>query len=288
MKDASQNELSELTWVYDDAGWAASEAQKLGTDTKTVSYQYDDTGRVEHLTYPGRKVLALEYDALYRLKKIKEGGNEIGAYTYNEVGQPTRLDLLNGTRADYSYDGAGRLTQVLNRVTNGPIISSFTYTRTDEGDPTRITYHDGRWRDYTYDAAHRLTHEEHTKPNTDTILWNDYEYDDAGNRTLKEYDSNDGPELVYTKDTYGLNQLAALDGGTGSKVDVTGTVSDENLASVTVRNLTTEGEFGRSFAGRSSSRGAWCSTRAPTTSRRWRSTRRATRRRTRSRRRRTR
>jgi len=77
-----------------------------------------------------------------------------------------------------------------------------------------------------------------------TIAWHGYAYDAAGNREEKEYDAAESGNK-YTYSNNNMNQLTTLtaSGTPGHKTDVAGTVTDENVASVTVYNDTLESDF---------------------------------------------
>jgi len=186
---------------------------------------------------------------VYRLTAIEDDEDPtpaIAAYTYNDAGEVTRLDLKNGTYGEYTYDEVGRLETLVNSSPGNWVISSCRYARNKVGCPTQLTYQDGRYRDYAYDDVYRLTREEHVDPWDTTIAWHGYAYDAAGNRAEKEYDgAGSGNKYTYTNNN--MNQLTTLTatGTPGHKTDVAGTVTDENVASVTVYNDTLDpvGEF---------------------------------------------
>jgi RHS repeat-associated protein len=242
VEDYGSTQLSYISCDYDQLGRLREQTQELGAGTdKTVAFDYDKVGNRTGMDYPGGTGLTIHYDDVYRLKRIigdDDPTHSIVNYRYNAAGEVERLDLKNGARTYYTYDAVGRLATLVNRDPGGLKISSYAYQRNAVGCPTRITYHDGRYRFYDYDDLYRLTREEHWTPQQANLLWHDYDYDPAGNRTSKQYDSDSGPELGYAYNN--MNQLTDQAGTTGSRADVAGTVSDENLASVTVWNTAPE------------------------------------------------
>ena len=248
IEDSAENQLSKVSCDYDELGRLEQETQELATagTANTVSFDYDLVGNRTDMDYPGGTSLTIECDDVYRVTQVTDDaapGDPVAAYTYNNAGEVTRLDLKNGTRADYTYDAVGRLETLVNRDPANRTISSNSYQRNGVGCPTRITYHDGRYRDYEYDKLYRLTREEHVDAYGRPIFRHDYDYDGAGNRTSKQHESASGPALTYAYNN--MNQLTDLTGTSGNRTDVAGTVSDENLSSVTVYNTSSSplGEF---------------------------------------------
>lgn len=128
----------------------------------------------------------------------RDGVNAIASYTRNELGEVARVDLENGTRAEYTYDTVNRLEELVNYAPNDAVISSYSYQRNNGGCPTRIAYHDGRHRDYHYDVLYQLTREEHTDAWENKLFRHDYGHDDTGNRISKQHDSDSGPAPTTT------------------------------------------------------------------------------------------
>jgi len=99
------------------------------------------------MDYPGGTELTLEYDEVYRLTGIEDEADPtpaIAAYTYNDAGEVTRLDLKNGAYSEYTYDEVGRLETLVNFSPGNWVISSCAYARNKVGCPTRLTYQDGK------------------------------------------------------------------------------------------------------------------------------------------------
>jgi YD repeat-containing protein len=190
----TRTDASENVTTYFYSGHAVIEA-----------YEGADTLKREYVYGPGiDNVLKMDYH---------DGANTY-PYYYHKDGLGSVTELT---------DALGRLETLMNYDPNAALLSSFAYTRSDEGDPTRISYQDGRYREYTYDAAHQLTCEEHKTAQGATLFKHEYGYDAAGNRTSKEYDDTD--TVTYTPDE--TNELDSTSGTRGHKVDVTGTVEDE-------------------------------------------------------------
>ena len=88
----------------------------------TVSYDYDESGNVTQLTYPGpddTKKVIYEYDAQNRLTKVTPNWLADGTtakYTYKEYEQgflPDVVTNIDGISTKYTYDDAHRLTNLV-------------------------------------------------------------------------------------------------------------------------------------------------------------------------------
>ena len=94
-------------------------------ENDTISYDYDNKGRVVKLMVEGSQDVEYLYDELDRLIKIKQAGAEY-LYTYksnsNLVASLTRP---NSTRTDYDYDNLNRLSLVLHSANNGVLLSKY-------------------------------------------------------------------------------------------------------------------------------------------------------------------
>lgn len=82
---------------------------------------------------------------------------------WNSRGQPTSVTDPNGIQINYSYDGMGRLTEVMRDMSVGapsnpappPEVWDITYDTV--GNVTKITEPTGAYHIYSYDGARRLT-----------------------------------------------------------------------------------------------------------------------------------
>ena len=141
------------SWTWDDAG---RKATMVLPDTTVVSYGYDDDGLLTGVTHPGGSI-AYGHDTFGRLateslpggvtRTHRWAGGRRSAFREDRVGSWKNYGL--------SYDGAGRLAQVLLGASTGA----------------------GRHFDSTYDAAGQLVEWDHNG----TVF--SYGYDEVGNRT---------------------------------------------------------------------------------------------------------
>ena len=88
----------------------------------------------------------------------------------------------NGTWVSYTYDDAGRLTQLVNLKSDNTTLSSFAYGLDNTGKRTGQTEANGDVVTYSYDNAYHLTGEQRSGANSYDIT---YAYDPVGNRLTK-------------------------------------------------------------------------------------------------------
>lgn len=118
--------------------------------------------------------------------------------------------LPNDTTANYTYDGAGRLSRVTNKTPDGSTISDHQYTDIDgAGNRKTVVETNGSFSgtvNFTYDAVNRLLTSVY--PNNQSLDHRrvDYTYNDSGDRlTLKKYSSADTSTQVGSTINYHYN-----------------------------------------------------------------------------------
>jgi RHS repeat-associated protein len=95
-----------IDYGYDTAKRLASET----TFGRTLSFQYDLANNRTRLTYPDANYESYEYDALNRLKFVKENGTTtIATYDYDPLSRRKQFTGGNGAITGYDYDLASRL-----------------------------------------------------------------------------------------------------------------------------------------------------------------------------------
>lgn len=162
---------------------------------KTIGYRYDLDGNRTKLIYPDNTAVAYTFDKTNRLESLVDWSNRKTSYEYFVDSMPKRVNnQMNGTSANYTYDNAGRLTQVWNKEGENTI-TQHTYQMDAAGNRTHtdevltngyyagpITSDRQGTIDYNYDKLYRLTKENRQLPipQNDEIL--DYAYDPVGNR----------------------------------------------------------------------------------------------------------
>lgn len=105
-----------VDYAYDLAGRLTSE-----TDTasgRALSYQYDQAGNRDQVTWPDGFYVTYDYDALNRATAVKESGTtQLAVYAYDDLGR--RSTLTRASTADkttYGYDGMSRLTSLAHNI----------------------------------------------------------------------------------------------------------------------------------------------------------------------------
>jgi YD repeat-containing protein len=125
----------------------------LGHTTRLPRYNVH--GQVEELIDANGLVTTLAYDTRQRLLALDRGG-ETTTYSYDPVGQLTRVTGPDGAYLAYSYDAAHRLTQTQDNLGN-----TVTYTLDALGNRIKEEAHDpsgqlARSQTRVYDALSRL------------------------------------------------------------------------------------------------------------------------------------
>lgn len=159
------------TYTRDQLGRILSKTEGIDGSVTTVSYAYDDAGRLIEEAQNGTTVATYEYDA---------NGNRL---TYRDA---------SGTVVNGSYDDQDRLLQYGN--------STFAYTANGELDTKTVS---GQVTDYTYDVFSNLTSV--TLPNGTQIK---YFVDNEGRRIAKAINGTTSSAWLYKDD---LNPVAEFD-----------------------------------------------------------------------------
>lgn len=81
------------------------------------------------------------YDTRSRMRTVTTpAGTTVYDYYANDLIK--RVSFANNTVAEYTYDDAGRLTDLLNRTVNGQTISRYQYTYDADGNRTPLADRD--------------------------------------------------------------------------------------------------------------------------------------------------
>ena len=174
-------------------------------DGRVIDYMYQDGRRTSMVTDSGF-ALKYAYDSAGRVAQVDDANDDlIVSYQYDSVGRLDRTDKGNGTFTQYGYDNAGQLQQIVNRASDGKVLSRFDYVHDTLGRRTEMAMLDGTWT-FAYDAVGQLTRAElvsDTLPNQSL----QYAYNATGNvvqanlnGTVLDFDIND------------LDQIVAVDG----------------------------------------------------------------------------
>ncbi len=145
------------TYTYDNQGNLVTVTNAAGHVT-TMS-NYDPHGHVGTITDPNGVVTNLTYHVrgwLLSRAVTADGITETTNYTYDGVGQMTKVTLPDNSTVNYTYDDAHRLTQISDHLGN-----SITYTLDNMGNRTKEEVKDStgalsRQVTRVYDALSRL------------------------------------------------------------------------------------------------------------------------------------
>lgn len=199
------------TYTYDNAGNLIEISDRNGTvvntynpegtleeiiqpDGKSISYRYDDNGNIiETIDHYG-EITENTYDSRNRLKTVKQQGKTT-EYEYLKNGQVKKVKYPTGASIQYSYDGVGNLTGLINTGTDGQTIGKYEYTYDREGNQLTKEEH-GKLSNYTYDSLSRVK----TVDEEDGLTT--YKYDRNGN--IREKEIFHSPSSIYrVKDQLG-------------------------------------------------------------------------------------
>lgn len=171
-----------------------------------VYYNYDKANRLTEVVYPDQKTVVYTYNPQGMLASV-ESQDGITSYAYSiDTGNLIKKTLPNGVYTDYVYDGAKRITDVVNSKSDDALISSYHYDFDANGNRNKITeivHQDPnnagspqitKVTDYTYDDLNRLLSAVYVTDGLETLK-EEYTYDPAGNRLAKVL-TEDGSTVV--------------------------------------------------------------------------------------------
>lgn len=138
---------------------------------------YNAHGQPLSIVDPNGLTTTLAYDARLRLTS-RTVGSEVTSYTYDGVGQLTKVTLPDGSFLDYTYDNAHRMTQIADNLGNKIVYTlDLMGNRTQEQvfDPANVL---AQTRSRVYNSLNRLVQEIGAASQTTA-----YTYDNQGNVT---------------------------------------------------------------------------------------------------------
>ncbi|WP_053955207.1 RHS repeat-associated core domain-containing protein [Inediibacterium massiliense] len=146
--------ITKNVYCYDKIGNIVSVEDEKGFKT---TYTYDKSSRM----------ITVSYDVLGTTKTI--------TYDYDENGNRKAINYEGGITEEYNYDQNNNLTTIINRKSNGDILSSYSYIYDLESRKKAKTDHYGTTYYEYYSTGQIKTVEE---PDKTSI----YKYDHVGNR----------------------------------------------------------------------------------------------------------
>lgn len=229
------------SYSYTKTGQKASDTQQeTGKSTLSITYRYNNMGRLTGQTDPGgiektneydpngnrtrslikrgsETVIDLYYgyDTLNRLETVTKDGSEIARYTYYPSGNRETLTYPNSVAVAYTYNDAN-LVKTLANKRSGANRSYFSYEYFPDGNQRSktgtINQNPSVTTTYVYDKIGRLTEE--SESGGDKI---EYLYDRFSNRE-KMIVTNNQSKQVITVYTYNRNNWLKKEESTNDKI----------------------------------------------------------------------
>ena len=158
-------------------------------ETQVIKYSTNAFGDVLLQDNTGANDITKTYDQRRRLKTETNGEGETTSYEYDLNNNRTAVIKPDGTRYQYTYDEANRLTSIQNMVEN--IKTTYGYSTKDN--LTSIKDAMNKTTTFTYDDSHRKKSKTYPDGKITT-----YGYDDNGN--LTSVNLPNGVGIVYGYD----------------------------------------------------------------------------------------
>ncbi|MFC1896324.1 RHS repeat-associated core domain-containing protein, partial [Thermodesulfobacteriota bacterium] len=193
-------------FAYDAVGNPVSQRAGLAGNTFAVSYTYDPSGILTHMTYPSGRVVEYEHDDAGRTSTVttsRDGTTMLlaGEVTHMPFGPVSGLTYGNGSSLTKGFDQAYRLEGIYSEG-----IQDVTYGFDPGGNITTLTDHlyPEKSTGYGYDDLYRLT----SASALDGAI--EYSYDPVGNRLSEQA----GGGTDFYEYESGTNRLSRITGAT--------------------------------------------------------------------------
>jgi YD repeat-containing protein len=174
-----------ITYTYNERGYRKT----MSADERTVSYTYDNLGR---------------------LTQVLEGETVLVSYTYDAAGKPTGTQLGNGDQILNTYNSEGNVSSIISYNAAGTITSQIQYTW-DKGLMQTQTLNEGQWS-YEYDVMGQLVRAEFYSYTPEIQSYTlEYSYNGMGNRTQSRVIQSEASLLTdYAVDN--MNRYTSING----------------------------------------------------------------------------
>jgi len=176
---------SVVTFDYNKRNWLESQQWTIGTNSYTISHEYDAAGNRKKTVYPDNVEVSFDYDQLGRIVKIPglfESADSVNiqnkGFVYDDAGNLLNTYAANGINTMYSYNTKNNVTN----ISSTPLTLSYSYNNSGNvisvvDSTTGMT---PMTLQYTYDKAGQLKTAQVIRDNAVQTL--SYWYDGAGNR----------------------------------------------------------------------------------------------------------
>ena len=218
-----------ITNTYNALGQLVSSANNMDGTSRSVSYEYNDVGRMKKLTYPDARTFSFVYDTLSRINRIIDpASRNLIDHNFDATGRLANRSVYNSAPdQSWTYDNASRLAGMAidNPTATWDVDYDFTYTPASQiasevrdNDLFAFGNHVNVDVDYTANGLNQYSAVDATS----------YSYDDAdnltsdgtftfaydyGNRLVSRSDGTDTVELRYDP----LGRLYEVEDITGDK-----------------------------------------------------------------------
>ena len=235
-EDGPRTDVADITTYsyYDATDADITKRGRLSTITNALGHltritAYDSHGKPLTIVDPNGVETVLVYDERQRLLS-RTAGDETSAYTWDVAGQLIRIEHADGSRLEYEWDGAHRLTGIADGLGN-----RIRYTLDAIGNRIREDIEDPQGlltqtRRREYDALNRLSKDSGAQ-NQSTV----YGYDANGNRTTVTDPLNHSTVAVYD----GLDRLIRLTDPAGGVIQYVWNGQGRLISVTDPRNLET-------------------------------------------------
>ncbi len=220
---------SSVSFAYDNLYRVTGTTQQISSNpSKSISFEYDPVGNRTSMAGPDSHELSFTYTLINQVASITDVYNNATNYYYDDGGTLTLRTYGNGTKAQYAYDNANRLTLLANKKSDNTVLSSFTYEVDKTGNRTKRTRDTGlateKQLKYSYDNIYEITEVYRLGPDPSTL--ETFTYDSVGNRTTdsdySNYSYNSNNQLTsYDSITFNYDKNGNLTKKTQNGSDIT-------------------------------------------------------------------
>lgn len=154
---------SEATLEYGSAGRGGA-TKSTDPDGNATTYGYDPQGNLTSITPPtftpatgsaALGVTTMTYDALSRVKTVKDGKNQTRTYDYDLRDRIKKITFGDGSSTTFTYDGNGFTLSRADAPAAG-LLGLTTILVDRKGRVSKETRPNGQATEYTYDGADNL------------------------------------------------------------------------------------------------------------------------------------
>lgn len=148
-----------------------------------------------------------QYDSMGRLSSAADSDGNGADYTYDRDSRLVKAEYSNGASETAAYNAAGYVTRLVNKASDGSVISEYAYTYYVTGSHATKADASGTTT-YTYDGQNRLKTAVYSDGTKDV-----YTFDDSGNRLTKTFTDSEGTVTVTNYEYDAANRLVSSTDG---------------------------------------------------------------------------